>query len=177
MLYKLIYATPVLNAYTYGAQPGHCLVLEWHGQLTLLAVQQASVGLLHSQALGSYRQLLVCLSEVEGLGEGVQAWLACTLLPGIGLVGIERLAWVHGRALQQLHVSRQLQRYISPATEVCLFGDVEHAAGWLQAPLPRRAAWVPPARLLARRHRAERALSWLVLKQLARHAQAVYGLD
>ena len=111
------------------------LFVDWLDELTLADVQAGCLELAGLYRLRCYPRVLNSNAQVRYIDYNVAAWLASEFLPGLGLAGVEQLAWVwspqlNGRNLVQDVTSRL------PSLPVALFDEVEAAVTWLQQRRP-----------------------------------------
>ena len=127
----LLGATSCLSIYYDSRQQG--LFLDWAGELTLPAVQEACVTVAQCYLARTYSRVLVSNLQVTQVGERVGTWLGAEFLPYLAVVGVEQLAWVKapsllGRTLAQTALNRL------PSLALHLFDNAEEAIAWLQQP-------------------------------------------
>lgn len=111
------------------------LYLDWHGELTMPAVQRACQDIARCYLEHSCPRVLNSNTQVTHIDWQVPAWLAQHFLPLLRLAGVEQLVWVYGptpRARDMAHET--LTRF--PSSGITLFGDMEDAVAWLQQTHP-----------------------------------------
>ena len=106
------------------------LYLDWRGELTRPAVQQALLLVLRTCLSRPYARVLNSTAQVTGVAWDVPPWLAHTLSEGLPLMGVEQLAWVYapfvrGRSMAE-RIADQLRHL-----NLALFADAEQAVTWL----------------------------------------------
>jgi hypothetical protein len=70
------------------------LFLDWTGELSLPAVQEACVEIAQCYLTRTYSRVLNSNLRVVGVGERVSTWLGDEFLPYLAAVGVEQIAWV-----------------------------------------------------------------------------------
>lgn len=123
------------------------LYLEWEGDLTLPAMQQACLELAHCFVGHAYPRVLNNNAHVSSVDWDVIPWLVQHFFPYLRRVGIEQIAWVHGPTVRGQALAEQSLSYLTTQLAVALFRDVEDAVSWLQQTRP---AYVSGCALLPR---------------------------
>jgi hypothetical protein len=109
------------------------LFLDWHGKLTLSAVQDGCVAVVECYLHRTYPRVLTSNLQVTGVGGGVASWLGAEFLPYMAVAGVEQVAWISapsflGRNLAQRMVNRV------PGLALNWFDTTQEATAWLQQP-------------------------------------------
>jgi hypothetical protein len=131
MQLQLLCATSCLSIYYDSRHQG--LFLEWAGELTLPAVQEACVAVAQCYLTRTYSRVLTSKLHVTQVGGSVETWIDAEFLPYLTVAGVEQIAWVStsslvGRAKAQTVVNRL------PNLVLNLFDDMQEAVAWLQQP-------------------------------------------
>lgn len=129
MQLHLLRATSCLSIYYDSIN--NWLYLDWAGDLTLPAVQDACVAVAQCYLTRTYLQVLNSHLQVTEIGSSIGTWLSAEFLPYMTLVGVEHIAWVSvpslvGRKLAQTVVNRM------PSLVLNLFDNAEEATVWLR---------------------------------------------
>jgi hypothetical protein len=125
------------------------LFLDWQGELTLAAVQEACVEVGYCLLQRPYPRVLNSNAQVTNVSLSVAAWLMTELTPHLKLAGVEHLAWVGSPALRGRSVAQLVVDWLGTET-IALFYDLEEAVNWLQHIGPSRLTGHPlPPRLPA----------------------------
>jgi len=109
------------------------LFLEWAGELTLAAVQDACVNVVECYMRRTYLRVLISNSQVTGVGEGVASWLGVEFIPYMAIVGVAQVAWISAPTLLGRHLAQTVAKRV-PSLALNLFDTVEEASAWLQQP-------------------------------------------
>jgi hypothetical protein len=128
------------------------LFLDWTGELTLPAVQEACAALAQCYLLRPYSRVLNSNLEVTGISWNVAKWLGTNFLPYITGSGVEHVAWIVAPSL----LGRNLvQALLKPLGGLVLnvFDNAEEAVSWLQ----RAPATLPPGYILPQAQPATQA--------------------
>ena len=147
------------------------LYLDWHGELTMPAVQHACLDIARCYLRHSYPRVLNSSTQVTHIDWQVPAWLADQFLPVLRRVGVEQLVWVYGPTLWARDMAHEtLNRF--PSLGITLFGDMEEAVAWLQQTQPDYSSGcaLPPRSLAASNELAA------LLNKLAEQVQPDYLL-
>jgi hypothetical protein len=124
------------------------LFLDWQGELTLAAVQEACVEVGYCLLKRPYSRVLNSNVQVTNVSLSVAAWLVTELMPHLSLAGIDYMAWVGSSSLRGLSVAQLVIDWLSNGN-IVLFYDLDEAFDWLQRrgspsqtgqPLPQRLA-------------------------------------
>jgi hypothetical protein len=107
------------------------LYLDWQGDLTLSAVQQACLALADCYLHRPYTRVLNSNEQVTGISWSVAAWLATEFLPHMPLAGIEYVAWIYSSSLQGHSLVHTVLKWL-PGSRITAFHDVTDAVAWLQ---------------------------------------------
>lgn len=143
------------------------LYLDWHGELTRPAVQQALLLVLRTCLARPYSRVLSSNAQVTSVAWDVPPWLAHTLSEDLPLMGVEQLAWVYapfvrGRSMAE-RIADQLRHF-----NLALFADAEQAVTWLgQARAPFSTGRSRPVAAQARLQWAVQLLEQELATQLA----------
>ncbi|MGI4862973.1 MAG: hypothetical protein ACRYFZ_03565 [Janthinobacterium lividum] len=116
------------------------LYLDWHGEGTLPAVQEACLALADCYLRRPYSHILNNNERVTGVSWSVAAWLATDFLHLMSLAGIEHVAWIASPALPGLTMVQSVLNWL-PTSLITSFHDLADAVDWLQhtrAGQPRR---------------------------------------
>jgi hypothetical protein len=128
------------------------LLLEWAGELTLAAVQDACIAVVECYMRRTYLRVLISNSQVTGVGEGVASWLGVEFIPYMAVVGVTQIAWISAPTLLGRHLAQTVAKQI-PSLTLTLFNTREEATVWLQQPLAAFAEsmlfspWQTPAQV------------------------------
>ena len=123
------------------------LFLDWKGELTLPAVQEASLALAACFLHRPYPLVLNSNAQVTGVSWSVAAWLVTDFLPHMALAGIEHVAWVYSPSLRGHNMVQTVLNWL-PGSLLTTFSDVADAAHWLQH-RQRNNGYLLPTRLPA----------------------------
>jgi len=143
MQLQLLSATSCLSIY-YDSHH-QWLFLDWAGELTLPAVQEACVAVAQCYLARTYTRVLTSNLQVTQVGDLVGMWLSAEFLPYLNVAGVKQVAWVSAPSL----VSRQAQTVVNrlPNLVLNLFDNTEEAIGWLQQMrTPQVESYFSPAR-------------------------------
>jgi hypothetical protein len=143
MQLQLLGATSCLSIY-YDLRH-QCLFLDWAGELTLPAVQEACVAVAQCYLTRTYTHVLTSNLQVTQVGDLVGTWLSAEFLPYLTVVGVKQVAWVSAPSL----VSRQAHTVVNrqPTLVLNLFDNAEEAIAWLQqVRAPQLESYFSPAR-------------------------------
>ncbi|RZJ57478.1 MAG: hypothetical protein EOO55_03300 [Hymenobacter sp.] len=116
------------------------LYLDWYGEGTLPAVQEACLALADCYLRWPYSHILNNNERVTGVSWSVAAWLVTDFLYLMSLAGIEYVAWVSSPALPGLNMVQTVLNWL-PNSPITSFHDLADAVDWLQhtrAGQPRR---------------------------------------
>lgn len=139
------------------------LYLDWQGELTLPAVQQACLALADCYLQRPYSHILNSNEQVTGVSWSVAAWLATDFLPHMTLAGIEHVAWIYSPVLPGHNMVHTVLNWL-PGSLITTFHDMADAVAWLQ----HTRAGQQCDYLLPKRPPATQA-------SLAREVQALHG--
>lgn len=131
MQLQLLGATSCLSIYDDSNH--HWLFLEWAGELTLSAVQDACVAVAQCYLTRTYSHVLTSNLQVTEVGESVSTWLGMEFLPYLTMAGVEQLAWVGTPALVG-HTQAPTMVNRMPSLVLSLFDNTEEAIAWLLQP-------------------------------------------
>lgn len=126
---RLLHAGPYLT--TYYDSHNDWLYADWHGELTLPAVQAASLDFARCYLHRSYPRVLNSNALVTSVSWDVTPWLAQELLPAMEFTGMQEVAWVCAPALRGRHMAQEIANRL-PHMSLTLFSDLEEAVAWLQ---------------------------------------------
>jgi len=129
MQLRLLAATSCLSIY-YDANY-EWLFLDWAGELTLPAVQEACVAVAQCYVQRAYSHVLTSNLQVTAVGQQVGTWLGAELLPYVTVAGVEQLAWVSAPTLVSRSQAQQVVNRV-PSVGLNLFDNTEEAIAWLQ---------------------------------------------
>ncbi len=107
------------------------LYLDWHGELTLPAVQQACVALANCYLQRPYSHILNSNELVTGVSWNVAVWLATDFLPHMSLAGIKHVAWIYSPSLRGQNLVHTVLSWL-PGPLITTFSDVADAYAWLE---------------------------------------------
>lgn len=142
MQLQLLYATSCLSIYDDSRHQG--LFLEWAGELTLPAVQEACVAVAQCYLTRMYPRVLTSNLQVTKVGDQVGKWFSAEFLPYLTVVGVEQLAWVKAPSWIG---SNQAQPVGKQPPTLCLnwFNNTDEAIAWLRQPrAPQLEAYLLP---------------------------------
>lgn len=123
------------------------LFLDWQGELTLPAVQQACLALADCYLHRPYSHILNSNEQVTGVSWSVAAWLATEFLPLMGLAGVEHVAWIYSPSLPGHHMVHTVLNWL-PGSLITTFYDTADAAAWLRQTRAGQAhSYLLPTRL------------------------------
>lgn len=134
MQLMLLCTTPCLSIYYDSRHNG--LFLDWAGELTLPAVQEACVAVAQCYLTRTYSRVLTSKLQVTEVGVDVGTWLGAEFLPYLTIAGVRQMAWVSapslaGRSQVQTVVNRM------PSLVLNLFDNMPEAIAWLQQSQPQ----------------------------------------
>jgi hypothetical protein len=134
MQLMLLCATPCLSIYYDARHNG--LFLDWTGELTLPAVQEACVAVAQCYLTRTYSRVLTSKLQVTEVGVDVGTWLGAEFLPYLTIAGVKQMAWVSapslaGRSQVQTVVNRM------PSLVLNVFDNMQEAIAWLQQSHPQ----------------------------------------
>jgi hypothetical protein len=107
------------------------LYLDWQGELTLPAVQQACMALANCYLQRPYSHILNSNEQVTGVNWNVALWLATEFLPHMSLAGIQHVAWIYSPSLRGQHLVHTVLSWL-PGSLITTFDDVADAYAWLK---------------------------------------------
>jgi hypothetical protein len=107
------------------------LFLDWAGELTLPAVQEACVVVAQCYVQRAYSHVLTSNLQVTAVGQRVSTWLGMELLPYITVAGVQQLAWVSAPTLVSRDQAQEVVNRV-PSIGLNLFDNTEEAIAWLQ---------------------------------------------
>lgn len=124
--------------------------VDWHGELTLKAVQHTCLGIARCFLDRYFPRVLNSNANVTAVSWEVAQWLASEYLPALSLTGVEQMAWVVPPSLRARNNVLTIVR-LFPHTAISVFDDVEAAVAWLQqtAPPPPSTGCAPLGRCYA----------------------------
>jgi hypothetical protein len=129
----LLRQTPHLNVYH--DTHNEWLYLDWQGDVTLPAVQQACLELATCYLRRPYSHVLNNNEQVTGVSWSVAGWLATDFLPHMTLAGLQHLAWVYSPSLPGLNLVHTVINWL-PGSRITAFDTVAEAITWLQQTRP-----------------------------------------
>jgi hypothetical protein len=129
MQLQLLGATSCLSIY-YDVRH-NWLYLDWTGELTLPAVQEACVAVAQCYLARVYSCVLTTNLQVTEVGERVSAWLGAEFLPYLAVAGVKQVAWVSAPSLVSRHQAQTVVNRL-PNLILDLFDNTEEAIVWLQ---------------------------------------------
>ncbi|MFD1872741.1 hypothetical protein [Hymenobacter bucti] len=126
------------------------LYLDWQGDVTLPAVQQACLELAACYLERPYSHVLNNNEQLTGISWNVATWLATDFLPYMTLAGIEHVAWVYSPSLRGYNLVHTVLSWL-PNSALTTFGTVAEAVTWLRHTRTEqpRGYHVPPKRSAA----------------------------
>lgn len=131
MQLQLLNATSCLAIYYDSRYNG--LYLDWAGELTLPAVQEACVAVAQCYLTRTYSRVLTSNLQLTAVGERVGTWLGEEFLPYLAVAGVEQVAWVSAPFLAGRHQAQTVVNRV-PTLVINLFSTAEEAVAWLQQP-------------------------------------------
>ena len=112
------------------------LYVDWEGDLTLPAVQQACLEMAHCFTTHAHSRVLCNNANLTSVDWNVAPWVVQHFLPYLRLAGIEQMAWVYAPGERGRDVAREAIRCLPATLSVALFSEVEQAVAWLQQTRP-----------------------------------------
>jgi hypothetical protein len=109
------------------------LFLDWAGELTLSAVQDASVAVAECYLHGSYPRVLSSNLQIAGIDPSVGAWLKAEFLPYLTVAGVTQIAWISAPSLGGRKLAQAVAGRV-PGLALNVFETAEEAMVWLQQP-------------------------------------------
>jgi alpha-galactosidase/6-phospho-beta-glucosidase family protein len=107
------------------------LFLDWTGNLTLPAVQEACVAVAQCYLQRTYSRVLNSNLQVKGISWSVATWLGMEFLPYMAVTGVEHVAWVSASSLPGRNLVQTMLQWVSEPV-LKLFDNTEEAIAWLQ---------------------------------------------
>ena len=107
------------------------LFLDWQGEMTLPAVQQACLAVADCYLKRPYTHVLNNNEQVTGVSWSVAAWLATDFLPLMTLAGIEQLAWIYSSTLPGFSAVQTVLNWL-PNSPITTFDNIADAVAWLK---------------------------------------------
>ncbi len=129
MQLQLLSATSCLSIYYAPSYNG--LFLDWAGELTLPAVQEACVAVAQCYLTRTYSRVLTSKLQVTAVGLNVGAWLGVEFLPYLSVAGVEQMAWVSAPSLVGCSQAQAVVNRM-PSLVLNLFDNMQEASAWLQ---------------------------------------------
>jgi hypothetical protein len=122
------------------------LFLDWTGDLTLPAVQDACVAVAQCYLQRTYSRVLNSNIQVTESRAGVATWLGAEFLPYMTLTGVKQLAWIGAPSSLLGNDLVQTMRKRVPGLALNLFDSIEDAIDWLQQPYSMPLEYYLPSR-------------------------------
>jgi hypothetical protein len=107
------------------------LFLDWVGELTLPAVQEACVAVAQCYLQRTYPRVLNSNLQVTGISWSVATWLGSEFLPYMAVGGVEHVAWISAPSLLGRHLTQTVLKQV-PGFVLNVFDNPEEAVAWLQ---------------------------------------------
>jgi hypothetical protein len=107
------------------------LFLDWAGELTLAAVQDASVAVAECYLQGIYSRVLSSNLHITGIDSNVGAWLKAEFLPYLTVAGVTQMAWISAPSLGGRKLAQTVANRV-PSLALNVFDTAEEAIAWLQ---------------------------------------------
>ncbi|MDO7888055.1 hypothetical protein [Hymenobacter cheonanensis] len=107
------------------------LFADWHGELTLPAVQVACLELGRCVLGRPYARVLNSNVQVTTTQWEVAGWLAQEFLPFLTLAGVEKFAWVCAPGLRGRNIVQTIINRL-PLLQLAIFDELDEAVSWLQ---------------------------------------------
>jgi hypothetical protein len=126
---QLLGATSCLSIY-YDSVHNY-LFLNWAGELTLPAVQEACVAVAQCYLTSTYSRVVTSNLQVTEVGGNIGAWLSAEFLPYLAVVGVKQLAWVSAPSIASRNQAQTVVNRV-PNLALTLFDNTEEAIAWLQ---------------------------------------------
>jgi hypothetical protein len=146
MQLQLLSTTSCLSIYYDSSN--NWLFLDWAGNLTLPAVQEACVAVAQCYLPRTYSRVLNSNLQVTGSSGNVATWLSLEFLPYLAVSGVEHVASISAPSLLGRQLEQTVRQWV-PELMLNLFDNTEEAITWLQQthssstegyPLPQRQA-------------------------------------
>jgi hypothetical protein len=107
------------------------LFLDWAGNLTLPAVQEACVAVAQCYLQRTYSRVLTSNLHVTVSGTEVATWLGMEFLPYLAVSGIKHVASISAPALPDRHLVQTVRQWV-PDLLLHFFTTTDEAIAWLQ---------------------------------------------
>ncbi len=122
------------------------LFLDWSGELTLPAVQEACVAVAQCYLQRTYSRVLNSNLQVTGISWSVATWLGSEFLPYMAVGGVEHVAWISAPSLLGRNLTQTVLKQV-PGFVLNVFDNAEEAIAWLQqAPSTQLPGYILPQR-------------------------------
>jgi hypothetical protein len=129
MQLKLLNTTSCLSIY-YDSYH-NWLFLDWAGNLTLSAVQDAGIAVAQCYLQHTYTQVLSSNLQVTSSSEHVATWLGIEFLPYLAMTGVKHVASISAPSLLSRHLGQTIRQWV-PGLVLNFFSTTEEAIAWLQ---------------------------------------------
>jgi hypothetical protein len=107
------------------------LFLDWAGELTLSAVQDAGVAVAECYLHGSYPRVLSSNLQLTEIDSSVGAWLKAEFLPYLTIAGVTQMAWVSAPSVGGRKLTQTVANRVS-GLALNAFETAAEAIAWLQ---------------------------------------------
>jgi hypothetical protein len=107
------------------------LFLDWAGNLTLAAVQDASIVVAQCYLQRAYSRVLSSNMLVTGSCTEVATWLGMEFLPYLAVSGVKHVASISAPALPGTHLVQTVRQWV-PELLLHFFATPDEAIAWLQ---------------------------------------------
>jgi hypothetical protein len=107
------------------------LFLDWAGNLTLAAVQDASIVVAQCYLQRTYSRVLSSNMLVTGSCTEVATWLGMEFLPYLAVSGVKHVASISAPALPDRHLVQTVHQWV-PELLLHFFATPDEAIAWLQ---------------------------------------------
>jgi len=114
------------------------LYLDWEGNITLPALQEACLQLAQCFLRRPYARVLNNNEQVTGLSWSIGLWLITNFLPHMSLAGIQQVAWVPSATLRGQSMMQLILNWL-PGSIITCFDDLATAVEWLKQTRPQQA--------------------------------------
>jgi len=119
------------------------LFIDWQGDLSLRAIQRATLELAQCVLARPYTRVLNSNLLVTSISWEAAPWMLRELLPHLHLAGVEHLAWVRPESLRGQQLVNSMLSQL-PGLCVALFDEMDLAVTWLQRHRPPTLMGCPP---------------------------------
>jgi hypothetical protein len=122
------------------------LFLDWAGELTLPAVQEACVAVAQCYLQRTYPRVLNSNLQITGISWNVATWLGTEFLPYMKVGGVEHVAWISAPSLLGRHLTQTVLKQV-PGFVLNVFDNADEAISWLQqTPSTQLPGYILPLR-------------------------------